>query len=170
MQKKLFAIVGYTNWGKSNTLYDLFGRRQFFPLKTPISYDRVFGDKKFSVVNASNEDRPTHDYLERLKNVLEIQRNANAYFVITISLIFNDGSHDVKPVFEYLNSLADYDITYLVLKNGWEPGASLKEDDLTRMREVATGRIVDLDTVINKSNANFRERADKIVSIINENR
>ncbi|HLK30104.1 MAG TPA: hypothetical protein VKT28_16100 [Puia sp.] len=166
MTKKIFAIIGYTDWGKSNTLYELFNRRQFFPLKSPISC-KTFDTKKFTVINASNEDRLTKEYLKRLKEVLKKHINVDTTFVITISLIFDNGSHDVKTVFEYLNSLTDFDITYIVLENGWHKNASLKADDIAQMEnEIDDSIIKYFDTPINQSKTKFKERTDKIIELI----
>ncbi len=163
MKRKIFAVVGYTAWGKSNTLYELFGKRQFFPLKSPISAEQ-FGDKKFTVVNASNEDKPTNEYLKRLKVVLEEQSRSDIIFVITISLIFDGGICDVKKVFDYLNSLTNYEIHYIILEKGWN-GESLKAEHLQKLEgkiSKENSKIHSFDTLINKSKRQFKERTDEI--------
>jgi hypothetical protein len=168
MTKKIFAIVGYTDWGKSSTLYELFDRKQFFPLKSPICCD-TFATKKFTVINASNEDRLTKEYLNRLREVLKKHTNIDTTFLITISLIFDNGSHDVKAVFEYLNSLTDFNITYIVLENGWYKSSSLKTNDITQMKnKIDIGNIKYFDTPINQSMSKFKERTDKIIALIDK--
>lgn len=111
----------------------------------------------------------TKEYLERLKEVLKTHKNIDTTFVITISLIFDNGSHDVKAVFEYLNSLADFDITYIVLENGWYKNSSLKTSDITQMQnKIDRGNIEYFDTEINQSKINFKERTDKIIALLNK--
>lgn len=168
MPKKLFAIVGYTNHGKSNTLYELFDRRQFFPLKSPIIAPR-FGSLSFTVINASNEDRPTQDYLNRLQGVLEHHQDSDTIFVITISLIFDNARHDANAVFDYLNSLSDVDIHYLVLDHGWFAGKSLTRADIDAMQQlVEPGRIHRFGEVINTSKTAFTNRTNNIARKITE--
>jgi len=104
MPKQIFAIVGYTDWGRFNTLYKQFKIQRFFPLRSPIKAP-IFGECSFNVINASNEDKTTKEYLDRLKKVLKKHRNDAATFVITISLIFDGGTYDVKAVLKYLNKL-----------------------------------------------------------------
>ncbi len=166
MNKKIFAIVGYTNWGKSNTLYDLFDRKQFFPLKSPISTD-YFKGKKFTVVNASNEDRPTEKYLDRLQSILKKHEHEDTIFVITISVIFNAGTHAVNDVFNYLNSLESYELHYLILVSGWYKNSTLKLEDTMRMEDnIKKGAIKYLPEIINQSKQNFSGRTKKIASYV----
>jgi hypothetical protein len=166
MAKKLFAVVGYTDWGKSNTLYELFGRRQFYPEKSPITSD-YFEQKKFTVVNASNEQRSTRKYLDRLEDILKKQEKADTIFIITISLIFNDSSRDVKEVFRFLNSLEGFKVFYLILKNGWNPNSSLKAYDIARMEnKVRRSKLVFFNAVINQSADSFSVRTQKIAEFI----
>ncbi len=168
MKRRLFAVVGYTDWGKSNTLYEIFERRHFFPLKSPILC-KACGLKSFIVINASNEDRSTEDYLNRLKEVLEKHSNNDTSFMITVSLIFNNRSHDVNAVFEYLNSLNDFAITYLVLENGWYDKSTLHADDLALMdKKIKHGDIKYFSTMINKSVKKFSERSAEIIKVINQ--
>jgi hypothetical protein len=166
MAKKLFAVVGYTDWGKSNTLYELFGRRQFYPLKLPITSD-YFDQKRFTVVNASNEQRSTRKYLERLEGILKKQEKTDAIFVITISLIFNGSARDVKEVFRFLNSLSGFRVFYLILENGWNPGSSLKAYDIARMEnKIRRSKLEFFNAVIDQSGENFSARTREIAEFI----
>lgn len=161
MKKKIFAIVGYTNWGKSNTLYGLFDRRGFQPLKSPIFTDR-FPGTPFVVVNASNEDITTQKYLNRLKQVLQVHEHDNVVYFITISLIFQDNERNAQPVFDYLRSLVNYDVSYLVLVNGWY-GAMLSSEDLQKMEHsLSDQKIIYFKEVINESIENFKIRTNLI--------
>lgn len=166
MKKKLFAIVGYTNWGKSNTLYELFERRQFFPLKAAISCKR-FGINKFTVINASNEDSPTDRYLKRLKDVLLQKELIDTTFVITISLIFDNGKHDAIPVFNFLNAQTHLDICYIVLERGWQVDSILRDNDREQMKKSVThGDIVILNNKIDKTSAKFTKRTIEISDLM----
>lgn len=166
MKKQIFAIVGYTNWGKSHTLYELFDRKNLQPLYSPIK-NKKFGSRKFTVINASNEDKPTKEYLERIKKILKLHKDSESTYVITISLYFDGGRHEVNSVFNYLNSLNDYEIHYVVLTNGWS-GGCLTTDDLRQMKnKITTGKIHSMDTVINQSKKSFSERTQKIATLIN---
>lgn len=168
MPTKIFAIVGYTHWGKSHTLYDLFDRRQFFPLKRPITPQR-FGSLKFTVINASNEDRPTKDYLERLQEVLAHHQDSDTIIVITISLIFNNGIHDAKAVFDLLNGLTVFDVNYILLDKGWFTGTSLSTEDVQSMEgAVELSKIHHFQEVINESVPAFSQRTVRIAGKITE--
>jgi GTP1/Obg family GTP-binding protein len=166
MSKQIFAIVGYTNWGKSNTLYELFNKKLFLPLLSPITSDKL-ADLRFTVINASNEDRTTKAYLERLKAVIKKHKATNTTFVITISLIFNDGSHDVKEVFRFLNSLEGFHIDYLILENGWYKGDVLLIEDLKLMKDhVSLADIHHFSGPINESKGAFSKRTKQIAETI----
>jgi len=168
MPKKLIAIIGYTAWGKSNTLYTLFDRKRFFPLKSSI-WTENFPSKRFTVIEASNEDRSTEEYLNRLKTVLKKHKNSETIFTITISLIFNRKKHDVMPVFNYLNSLADFSIIYIVLKKSWYKNQSLQPKDIAQMKNKAkANRIKYFDEMINESKKNFNKRTEKIAKFIDK--
>jgi hypothetical protein len=168
MLKQIFAIVGYTNWGKSNTLYELFGKRQFFPLKSPIRTKR-FDHLKFTVINASNEDRITREYLDRLKTVLKTHWDDDPIFFITVSLIFDNGKHDIKPVFDYLNTLSDFEVNYIVLDNGWFTKNSLSSKDISLMNDyVDSETIHHFPVAINESKAAFSERTIQVAEKIRE--
>lgn len=166
MPKQLFAIVGYTDWGKSNTLYQLFDRWNFQPLKLPITPPK-FKENKFTVINASNEDLSTARYLERLQEVLELQAGRVTVFVITISLIFNNPTHNANDVFDFLNTLPGFDNTYLVLDHGWKADTVLKESDLKEMkRAVRKGAVLHFEEIINESEGAFIKRTTRIAEAI----
>lgn len=170
MSKQIVAIVGYTNWGKSHTLYELFQRRQFFPLKSPIA-SKLFGGYKFTVINASNEDRQTKKYLERFKQVLEKHNESGSIFFITISLIFNNGSHDVSPVFDFLNKLPNTKVDYMLLENGWSAGKTLATSDIGLMYHAVGAKTIHrFSDIIDQSKPAFSERtfriADKVSNLI----
>lgn len=165
--KNIFAIVGYTNWGKSNTLYEIFERGNFWPLKSPIQ-SSSFPGKKFTVINASNEDRPTTDYLERLESVLKHHHDNNITFVITVSLIFEEGhSRSVIPVIDYLNQLKDYNVHYIVLNSAWFKNSVLEKVDISSLESnVENGTIEIMEESINESSRNFTIRTNRIIEII----
>jgi hypothetical protein len=168
MEKQIFAIVGYTNWGKSHTLYELFNKKQFLPLNAPI-FSSYFGKLPFIVINASNEDRPTKEYLDRLKSVLKKHKSTPTTFLITISLIFKEGNHNVREVFKYLKSLADFEVDYLILEKGWYKGDIISEDDLNLMKTYTESESRHLFTdAINESKQAFKKRTKIIAEAIQE--
>lgn len=91
----------------------------------------------------------------------------NTTLVITISLIFNDGSHDVKEVFRYLNSLEDFDVDYLILENGWHRRKVLLAEDLKLMKDyVSPTDIHHFPGLINESKGAFGKRTKQIAETI----
>jgi GTP-binding protein EngB required for normal cell division len=36
MEKNIYAMCGYSNWGKSYTLYEMFNEKNFQPEKSPV--------------------------------------------------------------------------------------------------------------------------------------
>lgn len=101
--------------------------------------------------------------MERLEAVIKKQNANNTIIVITISLIFDNGSHDVKAVFNYLNTFRDFDVTYIVLENGWYKGDVLQSSDLEAMKgQVPPEKINYFSSVINDSKEEFERRTKEI--------
>lgn len=166
MAKQIFVITGYIHWGKSHILYDLFNRKRYQPTKSPIPVDWLPG-KCFTVINESNEDCPTEEYLDRLKEVLAIHEDNDCIFIITMSLLFDGDRHDVTRIIEYLNSLYDYEVAYLRLDHGWHRGAILHNDDLVKMSSIVEEReIVSFSSEINQSGDCFIARTQLIKDLI----
>jgi chromosomal replication initiation ATPase DnaA len=166
---KIFAIVGYTNWGKSHTLDELFKKKHFKPLLNPIKI-KDNEHLKFIVIEASNEDRFTTKYLDRLRNVIAQHRGKDVNFVITISLMFDSKNHNVQPVFDFLNGLSGFEINYLLLNCGWN-GGTIKISDLAKMQEsISHDKLHLFNHDITRSKDRFTNRTDeirnKIISLI----
>jgi len=123
---------------------------------------------KFTVINASNEDRPTEVYLERLEMVLNYPREQEVINVITISLIFKQDNHYVKPVLDYLNTLSDtFDVHYIILNNGWKNG-TLDKDSISQLKAIVNDddRIHEFKNEINFSKTAFNDRTEEILETI----
>jgi|GEM_PF-3405438 len=165
--KKLFAIVGESDWGKSNTLYELFKRKQFMPLKKPITVEGM--PYKFIVINASNEDRPLGEFLERLEKVLnEHEQEKEVIYVITVSLTFTENNHYVIPVLDFLNALSnEFDIHYIILNRGWRNGA-LSDNSINRLKQIVNDddKIHEFHQEINMLKTAFAERTKEISKTI----
>jgi hypothetical protein len=170
MEKNIYAICGYSKWGKSNTLYEIFDKKGFQPLKSPIQTKRIPG-QDFIVINASNEDRPTEKYLKILKDIIKKHTNPNTKIVITISLLFNKPPYDPKIIIDYLNNLTDYNIYYIVLKNSWFKDESISKEDLDYLEsyvDCKNGKIIICPDIISQNSDNFSNRVTKIIKIISK--
>jgi GTP-binding protein EngB required for normal cell division len=57
MEKNIYAMCGYSNWGKSYTLYEMFNKKNFQPEKSPVQTDKIPNQNSI-LINASIEDKP----------------------------------------------------------------------------------------------------------------
>jgi hypothetical protein len=84
-----------------------------------------------------------------------------------IRLIFNNPNHDAGPVFDYLNTLRDYDVHYIVLEYGWFGKQRLSSEDIGAMKEcVDNTTIHHFSSVINESPVAFADRTTSIADTI----
>lgn len=165
MKKDIYAICGYTHWGKSQTLYKIFNKEGFQPKKSPIKTTKI-PNQDFIVINASNEDKPLGEYLTRLREIIKIHNDQNIKIVITISLL---SSHDPKRIIDYLNNLNDFNIHYIVLKNSWFKNESITKDDLSKLKDqVKNGKICICPDIISENSTNFSNRVNNIIKIISK--
>jgi hypothetical protein len=137
------------------------------PLKKPITVKGM--PYKFVVINASNEDRPLEQFLERLAKVLkQHDQETDIIYVITVSLIFTENNHYVVPVLDFLNALhKEFDVHYIILNGGWLGGA-LSGNSINRLKQIVNDddKIHEFNQEINMSKTAFAERTKEISKTI----
>ncbi|PSL49292.1 hypothetical protein CLV51_101623 [Chitinophaga niastensis] len=163
--RKLFVIVGYPHTGKKVTLQTLFRRKGFFPFKRPIKAAQ-FGNKGFIVINISDHNHRTEDYLARIKAVMASHTETPASFMVIISLVLDGSIRDVKPVLQYFNQ-SGFDVHYLVLCSSMYEKKVISEANIELFRQhVSKGQIHLFDKLVTQSTLRFRERVEEVTKVI----
>ncbi|MFY0253049.1 hypothetical protein ACDQ55_03755 [Chitinophaga sp. 30R24] len=163
--RKLFVIVGYPHTGKTKTLQQIFHRKHFFPYKQPIS-TAYFGAEKFIVINISDHNHRTANYLLRIKDVMKYHTETQAYFLVVISMAFDNSNRDVKNILAYFNQ-SGWDIHYLLLSSSWYDKSIIKEQDVILFKQlIERGRIHILERLVTLSPIRFNERVEEVKEVI----
>jgi hypothetical protein len=163
--RKLFVIAGYPHTGKTVTLQTLFHRKSFFPFKRPIMAT-AFKNEQFIVINISDHNHRTADYLTRIKAVMASHTETYTSFIVIISLVFDDSIRDVKPVLQYFNQ-SGFDIYYMVLYSSIHDKRVISEADIELFRKlVSKGEIHFFDKLVTQSSLRFKERTTEVAKVI----
>ncbi|HVI48061.1 MAG TPA: hypothetical protein VM802_24550 [Chitinophaga sp.] len=165
--RKLFVIVGYPDSGKRITLHHLFKRKSFFPFKNPIQAIGL-DNTKFVVVNVTNRRRRTELYLSQVRDVLQWHAFSSTSFMIMMSLILDDGIHDVRKMLEYLNE-SSFDLYYLILESNVKNKGLIQEHHLETFSSlVKKGYIYHFETLVTSSPPRLKQRADEVKQVIRD--
>lgn len=148
-------------------LQDIFERKHFMPFKAPINAP-VFQDEKFVVINITNNRRHAPRFCAHISEVLRRHVMSAATFVVMISLVFDEGPMDARPVLNFLES-SGFQLHYLVMCSSWFEKQVIREEDLGLLQATATrGRIHRFDLLVTQSGLRFRQRTAEVVNVINE--
>lgn len=151
--------MGFANWGKSNTLRNLFDRHTFFSTKSPIYLPQT--DKLFTVINMSNDDIGIQKYSDNFQAVSQLHNRRNHNYVITLCPVLDNGRKDCRPFFPIITT--GYSIHVITLGNKWHGDGNIDRQLANQIAGlIGTNNQLYCEEVIDKSATIFNQRTQRI--------
>jgi ribosome biogenesis GTPase A len=124
MMKKIFLLTGFSNWGKTTLIYELFRKKKFHSGKTYIIPNT---DDEFYVESTSNDDHRAIKFIQLISTKFTKETVECNNFICA----FCPTNEPLNNSLEILNSktFSNFDQKHvLLLKNKWDFHAQLNID------------------------------------------
>src|SRR5258706_3588918 len=121
MTKNASFLVGFNNWGKTRSIYDLFGRSRFYFGRT---YNISSVNASFTVLSASNDDYSERTFIQKAQERINRSPDKGKNFFGALCPSREPGN-DSRRILETA-PFNRYEIHLMMLKYKWDFHAELK--------------------------------------------
>ncbi|MEA3588424.1 hypothetical protein J6I75_08670 [Pseudidiomarina sp. 1APP75-27a] len=142
--RKVFLLTGFSNWGKTTLIKDLFGKSRF-----AIDKPHLYKGKPFCVIPQSNDDLGERGYISaHNKRISELQKHVNTTdYIFSAFCPTREPNNDSSRI---ISSIYQYDEVYLLLiLHKWCGHAKLMVPDITSY--LGAHRNVKIHTISSKT-------------------